>query len=593
MSGRPLAAFTLALNYALAPADVRDVFAPAGPGLPADAAVRFARNVWGYHALNLIVHVLAALALFGVVRRTLLSPALRERYGPVATGAAGAIALIWVVHPLNTEAVTYVVQRVESLMGLCYLTTLYCAIRATEDSGRRLWWMAAAVIVCACGMATKEVMVTAPIMVAIWDWLFLRPANQSAVDSRRRWRFYTALGATWLVLAALVVQMPRAHAAGFSLGWTWSSYLATQMGVVLHYLRLAIVPAPLVLDYSWPKATSIGEIALPALAILALAAASTWMVAKRRPAGFLGAWFLLILAPSSSVLPIVTEIAAEHRMYLPVAGVIAFMVLGGYRLLVRAPVSTVRAATVIGAAAVMVAAVFATLTRDRNRDYWSDEGLWAKTVEQRPGNARARVSLAIDLLARQRTAGAEGQLREAIRLSPEDARAHLNLGLALYTDGNAAGAIAELERSKGLDPASGETAGALGEAYLAAHRPADAVASFQRALDLLPDGRASRYLMSRVAWLLATSPDDRLRDGPRAVALGEKAVALTNRRDPVALDALGAAYAETERFADATRTLEEAVSVAESEQQSDVLPGLRERLDVYRSGRKVRSSGGI
>src|SRR5262249_53191805 len=159
-----------------------------------------------------------------------------------------------------------------------------------------------------------------------------------------------ALGATWGVLAALVAQLPRAHAAGFSLGWTWSSYLATQMGVVLHYLRLAIVPTPLVLDYGWPKATTAGGVLWRALAVGALVVGTGVLIAKRKPLGFLGAWILLILAPTSSVLPIVTEIAAEHRMYLPVAGVIAFAVVGLCWLLARAGATPARVSLAASAA---------------------------------------------------------------------------------------------------------------------------------------------------------------------------------------------------------------------------------------------------
>ena len=321
------------------------------------------------------------------------------------------------------------------------------------------------------------------------------------------------------------------------------------MGVVLHYLRLAVVPAPLVLDYGWPKATSIGEIAGPAIVVAALVVATILLIVKRRPLGFLSAWILLILAPTSSVLPIVTEIAAEHRMYLPVAAVIAFAVLGVCRLLARAGVSTARASTLVAAAALVVAGVFATLTRDRNRDYWSDEGLWAKTVAQRPENGRAHLHLAIDLLASQRTAEAERHLREAVRLSPDDATSHLDLGLALY-----------LRRQPG-----GRHRRARGRPVRSIPRPVKPPARsarpisrrigpsrpwglFEHALDLLPDGRASRYLMTRVAWLLATSPDDAVRDGAKAVTLAERAVALTSRRDASALDALGAVYAETGRF---------------------------------------------
>jgi hypothetical protein len=139
VSARPVASLTLAVNYALAPVESRDVMAPGGATAPADVTRRFLDNLWGYHFMNLALHVFAALAVFGVVRRTLVSDRLRPRFGAASRALASAIALVWVVHPLTTDAVTYVTQRTEVLMGLFYLLTLYCAVRGAEpgiDRGR-------------------------------------------------------------------------------------------------------------------------------------------------------------------------------------------------------------------------------------------------------------------------------------------------------------------------------------------------------------------------------------------------------------------------------------------------------------------------
>ncbi|OLC83840.1 MAG: hypothetical protein AUH72_03445 [Acidobacteria bacterium 13_1_40CM_4_65_8] len=143
VSGRPIVSLTLALNYALTP------------------------DLWGYHAVNLAIHVLAALTPFGIVRRT-LATGVRHVSDTSLTPLALCIALLWAVHPLQTSAVTYVVQRAESLMGLFHLLTLYCAIRAIDGP----WWIVAALVACALGMATKESMVTAPLIVVAWDWFF-------------------------------------------------------------------------------------------------------------------------------------------------------------------------------------------------------------------------------------------------------------------------------------------------------------------------------------------------------------------------------------------------------------------------------------
>ena len=129
---RPVVNLTLAVNYAIGGLDVR-----------------------GFHVGNLLIHLLAALTLYGIVRRTLLSPLLKERFGHAASALALAAALIWSVHPLQTEAVTYLTQRTESLMGLFFLLTLYGAIRAA--SSPHPWkWYAATVAACALGMGCQR-----------------------------------------------------------------------------------------------------------------------------------------------------------------------------------------------------------------------------------------------------------------------------------------------------------------------------------------------------------------------------------------------------------------------------------------------------
>jgi len=218
-AGRPIAAFSFAVSYAQ------------GGGDP-----------WWFHAGNVAVHLAAALALFGVVRRTLLAPPmkplLKPAFGSAATTLAFLIALLWAVHPLHTQAVTYVVQRMESLMGLFLLLTMYWSIRAGETG--RLSLLVAAWVACALGMATKQTMAGAPLLVILWDWVFA---------PRMRWRFYGALASTWAVLALVMIQGARPHSVGAIEGWTPASYLLTQTEVILHYVRLAFVPAPLVFDY--------------------------------------------------------------------------------------------------------------------------------------------------------------------------------------------------------------------------------------------------------------------------------------------------------------------------------------------------------
>ena len=270
--GRPVVNFSLAINYATGKLE---------PLV--------------YHVTNLLIHVLAGAALFGIVRRTLLLPSLERRFAASATPLAAAVALIWSLHPLQTESVTYVVQRYESMMGLFFLLTLYAAVRCgTSPHPRR--WEAVAVLASLLSAGCKEVAVSIPPVILLYDRAFLSGSFREALQ--RRWPIYLGLSATWLVLAGLLMLSPsRVEWAGYGLHISWIEYARSQFGVVLYYLRLSFWPRPLVLDYGWPVARSASEIVPAAAVILGLAAATVWALVRWPKWGFLGACFFLILAP--------------------------------------------------------------------------------------------------------------------------------------------------------------------------------------------------------------------------------------------------------------------------------------------------------
>jgi len=178
VSTRPLVQFTFALNYAIG-------------GL----------KPWGYHAVNIAIHILAGLTLFGIIRRTLELEWLRHKFKFSGSYLAFSIALLWVVHPLQIQSVTYIIQRGESMMGLFYLLTLYCLIRGATGENGRLWYVTG-ITTCMLGMASKPVMVTAPVVILIFDRLFLSQTLREVM--RRRWIFYLGLAASWIILAILL-----------------------------------------------------------------------------------------------------------------------------------------------------------------------------------------------------------------------------------------------------------------------------------------------------------------------------------------------------------------------------------------------------
>ncbi len=510
VSGRPVANLSFALNYALGGTQVR-----------------------GYHVANLLIHVCAGLVLYGVVRRTLAGipgraaqaasgaggdrpPAGRGRdaaslraiaatqtranqrsvdaagnampdpsdsvggAGPwvlparEATLVAAAAALFWTLHPLQTESVTYIVQRVESLMGLFFLLTFYGFIRSLTAlrPGR---WRVVAVAACVLGMGTKEVMAAAPVLLLLFDRTFASGSFRRAWAERRG--FYLVLAATWLPLAVLVASTGwnRGATVGFDVGVSVWTYWLAQFEAVAHYLRLAVWPYPLVFDYALGASRPPAAFAAAVVLVTALVAATLWALRRRPAAGFLGAWFFLILAPTS-VVPSSVQMLVEHRMYLPLAAVAAAVAYGVHRWCGRRGVFVLLA----------LAAGLGWATARRNEVYRSERALWADTVAKCPDNDRARNNLGNVLAREGDLAGAIAQYEAVLRLRPESADTHFNFGNALRRLGRTGEAIAHYERALAANPRMPDARTALGTALEEAGRGDEAVAHYEQALRLDP-----------------------------------------------------------------------------------------------------------
>jgi tetratricopeptide (TPR) repeat protein len=456
-------------------------------------------NVWGYHAVNVAIHILAGLVLFGVVRRTLEGERLRDRYGRAAYGLAAAVAAIWLVHPLQTESVTYICQRAESLMGLLFLLTLYCSIRGSESS--RPWvWYGAGITASALGMATKEVMVAAPLVVLLYDRVFLARSSKEIVQ--QRWGFYLGLAITWAVLglelarigSETVANVAKVGSDSESAVTSWE-YLRSQPGVIVHYLRLCFWPHPLVLDYRWPVARTTLSV-LPWAAIVLALAAGTALAFRRLPSlGFLGAWFFLILGPTSSILPI-SDLAFEHRMYLPLAAVVVIGVLLTYEglRLFQSQRRTDRLQQWSGwGLLVIVVGGFGWTTVRRNADYRSAVAIWSDVVAKKPENPRAHSELGNQLAARGLFSDAIAHYDEALRLNPRYAQGHYNLGNALAGLGRLDEAMAHYAEALRLKPQFVDAHNNLGKALASRGRFDEAVAQYAEALRLNPKFGLAHY----------------------------------------------------------------------------------------------------
>ncbi len=448
-------------------------------------------NPFGYHVVNLMIHVLAAVVLMLIVRHSLSRPVVGKRYQAIAFPFALIAALLWMVHPLQTQSVTYTIQRSESLMGLFYLLVLYCVIRSVDSGAHRRWGIGA-IIFCWLGMGTKEVMVTAPIMVLIYDRIFLS-ASWMEIKRRRGW-MYLGLAAGWILLFKLAVTA-RENSANAGVGFAGVSswdYALTQTQVVSHYLRLMFWPTGQCLDYDWPVNSNFVAV-FPYLAVMTLLILLTAWGLRRYPAiGILGVWFFLILAPTSSVFPI-GDIIFEHRMYLPSAAIIVLAVLGGESLLHKIMgTAKNRLYFTVGVTALSVG-ILGILTWQRNHVYRSELAMWSDVVAKAPWNDRAQLNLGNALAQSRRWPEAIDRYREALELNPGYEKIHYNLALALAHQGKEAEARQLLETAIRLKPDFAEAYRQLAGLLIRQKRNSDAMDVSRRALAINPNGAGNRY----------------------------------------------------------------------------------------------------
>jgi len=461
VGGRPLLNLSFALNYAWS-----------------------GQEVWSYHVVNLIVHVLAALTLYGLVRRSWVRAAPGAT--PLLAALALAVALLWELHPLQTESVTYVVGRAEAMMGLFYFSTLYGFVRYAEKPAVRRWAVLS-VAACFLGTGSKEVMVSAPVLVLLYDRTFFAGSFASAWRQRRP--YYLGLAASWLLLLSLLPGLTR-RAAGVSTGIPWSVQVLTNFHTVVRYIGLAVWPHPLVLDYGLADPRLPAGTGFCVVLVLALLGLALWSLRRPSALGFLLAGFFLVLAPTTSFVPLPGQPMAEHRMYLPLAAVITGGVLGLVRLTGLGPPAGRR--WLIPALAAL-ALGFGLLTSARNRDYRDGLAIWEDTVAKAPANARAHNNLATFLDRAGRHEEAWAHFRTALQLSPHYVDALANFGGSLRQQRQFSEAVRYLSRAAELKPDYPEVQNNLAEALIDSGDRPGAIIHLRQALALEPGFAVAEY----------------------------------------------------------------------------------------------------
>ncbi len=448
-------------------------------------------NPAGYHLVNLGIHVCAGLVLW-----RLLAGVLRERVELGEPDLHGKLAwftaAVWLVHPLQTESVTYLVQRAESLMGLCFLLVLWLVMRGVK-SARPIGWYLAAVLFTWLGMGTKEVMVTVLPVVLLMDRVLWSPT----------WReLFTRRGGLYLgmLLAIGFYFRPVSHvivggstSAGFGcVERTAWEHLLSQSHAILLYLRLAVWPWPQCFDYCLPTVRHLSEAILPGLVVIALLIVGGWGVYHRRLWSIPLAAFFLVLAPTSSIVPL-QDVAAEHRMYLPLAGVLSLVIVGGYITCRQVAIShelqpSWRAAlTVLAATVTLLATTIGTIAR--NHTYQDECTLWTEVVRVRPQSSRAHNNLGAALIEREEFDLAQVHLQQAWRLAAPHERASIEYNLARSYLGQRRPREAQeiLLRLVTAEPRQPELRYHLAAAHLMLGEPTAAIEQLQMVLEQKPN----------------------------------------------------------------------------------------------------------
>ncbi len=285
----------------------------------------FELNVWGWHLFNILNHIANSWLVYLLVLWTLTLPVLAKKYAAKAKRMAFFCALLFAVHPIQTESVTYIISRSETVTTFFYLLSIMMFIQSVRK-GNSLY-VAAAMVFSLLAMQSKEWAVTLPAVVMLYDFLFLSEGKIKPVLSR--WYNYVLIALPWALVLYKVPLFSGGPAASYGFGMTTSTgltpvtYLMTSLNVLWTYVRLMILPIKQNLDYDYPVAKTIFELPtfLSLLGHVAVVVAAVWLYKKKgmRIFAFGAAWFYITLSPVQSFVPVM-DVIFEHRLYLPSIG---------------------------------------------------------------------------------------------------------------------------------------------------------------------------------------------------------------------------------------------------------------------------------
>jgi tetratricopeptide (TPR) repeat protein len=470
----------------------------------------FGREPFSYHVVNVLLHLANAAFVWLILRRF-----LRDRQELALFGAG-----LFLLHPLQTESVAYAASRSESLAGFFVLAAMALFV-SRFDTG--VGWPRAIVVVVLFGAAcmTKEQAAVFPALLLLTDFWWNPGFTLAGV--RRNWRVYLTISVVAVPAVGFIIRvLAAADTAGFRVkDLPWHDYFWTQCRAIWLYVRMFVLPYGQNVDPEF--AISRGPLdhgAILGLAALAAAAGGAWLLRRRFPMAAYGwLWFLVMLAPTSSLVPIADPVA-ERRVYLPMVG----LVMIALDLLSR---WNAKKAT-IGTALAVVLVVAAELTRNRNQVWASSQALWHDTVAKSPNKTRPRFHLAFSYYELGQCDEAVKHYEKAASLEAPDYRLLMDMALAYDCAGKAEEALDRLRQAAKLE-ATGHVHAQIGMVLAKRARYAEALEALDQAEKLDPAFGMTYVYRGNIHFIAG--------DLDKAAAEYRRALAL-NRRDAVALEAL-------------------------------------------------------
>ena len=531
-------------------------------------------NPWGHHLTNVLLHAVNAILLFLALRQ------LTAKLWPSAF-----VAALFAIHPLRVESVAWVSERKDLLSGLFFILTIMAYRRYTRS---RHWSRLLLVsTVFALGLMAKPMLVTVPIILLLLDYWPLSPLpNLSLADRHHRKvllplilekapLFLLALGSSVLtILAQRQSILAVAHIPGLG-------RLANAAVSYLDYIQQMFWPKDLAILYPWyAERLQLWNVTLGCLLLAGVTAAV--IVLRRRRYLVVGwFWYVVMLVPVIGILQVGSQSHADRYTYLPLIGLYLMLtwaaadVAARWRLL-RIPAAALASAIVI---------VLTLTARAQTATWRNSESLWSHALAVTPDNVIAECNLGLALHANGRDGEALEHFERSLFINPRQPEVLASLGVFYLEQGRIEDSLAHLHQALDLEPRLAAAHYNLGNTYLAIGKANEAVIEYQYALEIEPDDTQS---LNNLAWILATWPDAAVRNGPKAVALAERADSLSRGQNQVIAATLAATYAETGRFPDAIGAAERAERIAKAEGNQPRALFIHTQLETYKSGKPWR-----